>query len=150
MLKKMFLLIVFLASFAGFNCSTTDPGDVNNNGQDTTSHNFNFATWTFGEHSSSVLYDVAVINDSNIWAVGEIYSNDSLSQPDPNVYNAVYWNGNNWELKRISFTGCGAVIYPAIVSVFAFNKNDIWFARGGSLVHFDGNTFFNDCNMNSY
>ncbi|HEX9739188.1 MAG TPA: glucosyl transferase, partial [Ignavibacteriaceae bacterium] len=26
---------------------------------DTTSHNFTFQTWTFGEHSSSTLYDVA-------------------------------------------------------------------------------------------
>jgi len=45
---------------------------------DTTSHNFTWQTWTFGEHSSSRLYDVAIINENNIWAVGEIYMKDSL------------------------------------------------------------------------
>jgi len=45
-----------------------------------TSHNFTWQTFTFGENSSSVLYDVAIINPDNIWAVGEIYMNDSLGQ----------------------------------------------------------------------
>ncbi len=34
---------------------------------DTTSHNFTWQTFTFGQHSSSVLYDVAIINENNIW-----------------------------------------------------------------------------------
>ena len=56
---------------------------------DTTSHNFTWQTFTFGEHQHSVLYDVAVIDENNIWAVGAIYMNDSLGNPDPNAYNAV-------------------------------------------------------------
>ena len=39
---------------------------------DTTSHNFTWQSWTFGDIGSSVLYDVAIINENNIWAVGEI------------------------------------------------------------------------------
>jgi len=117
---------------------------------DTTSHNFTWQTFTFGEHSSSVLRDVAIIDENNIWTVGEIYLNDSLGQPDPNAYNAVHWDGTNWALKRIPFTGtCSAVIYPPIRSIFAFSNVDLWFARGGSLVHFDGSEYFNDCGMNS-
>ena len=68
---------------------------------DTTSHNFTWQTFTFGQHSSSTLYDVAIINENNIWAVGEIYMNDSLGNPDPNLYNAVQWDGTSWELIRI-------------------------------------------------
>jgi hypothetical protein len=68
---------------------------------DTSSHNFTWQTFTFGEHSSSMLYDVAIINENDIWAVGEIYMNDSLGNPDPQIYNAVNWNGQVWELKRI-------------------------------------------------
>ena len=45
------------------------------------------------QHSSSVLYDVAIIDENNIWAVGEIYMNDSLGQSLPDAYNAVHWNG---------------------------------------------------------
>lgn len=52
---------------------------------DTTSHNFTWQTFTFGDAGagSSVLYDVAIINENDIWAVDEIYMNDSLGNPDP-------------------------------------------------------------------
>jgi len=116
---------------------------------DTTSHNFSWQTFTLGEHSSSTLYDVAIIDENNIWAVGEIYMNDSLGNPDPNAYNAVHWDGQSWELKRIPFIGCGAVVYPPIYSVFAYSNNDIWYARGGSIVHFDGTEYVNHCSINS-
>ena len=72
------LYIWFFISFLSFNQSCKSPTSPNNNITDTTSHNFTWQTFTFGEHSSSTLYDVAIINDSSIWAVGEIYMNDSL------------------------------------------------------------------------
>jgi hypothetical protein len=65
-------------------------------------------------------------------------------------FNAVHWNGVEWQLKRIPFTGsCSAVEFPLIRSIFAFWENNIWFARGGSLVHYDGNSYYNDCDMNT-
>ncbi len=104
---------------------------------DTTSHNFTFQTWTFGEHSSSALYDVAIINENNIWAVGEIYMKDSLGRPDPNAYNAVHWDGQKWELKRIYFpTVCGSTSlssYPA-KSIFAFDDGKIWISSSGDKI----------------
>ena len=81
----------------------------------------NVGVW---EHSSSVLYDVAIIDENNIWAVGEIYMNDSLGNPDPTFYNAVHWDGNNWELKRILYQ----VSIWSIKTIYAFNENDIWFS----------------------
>ena len=70
---------------------------------DTTSHNFTWQTFEFGEASAggSILYDVAIIDENNIWAVGEIYMNDSLGNPDYKAYNTVHWDGQKWELKRI-------------------------------------------------
>jgi hypothetical protein len=111
---------------------------------DTTSHNFTWQSWTFGEHSSSRLYDVAIIDENNIWAVGEIYMNDSLGQADPHAYNAVHWDGNDWILFRIMFyTICGQTSrtpYPA-KAIFAFNGNDIWIGGGGrQLVKISGTT----------
>lgn len=61
---------------------------------DTTSHDFTWQTFTFGAHSSSSLYDVTIINENDIWAVGQIYMNDSLGQPDLNLYNVVHWDGS--------------------------------------------------------
>jgi hypothetical protein len=104
---------------------------------DTTSHNFTWQTFTFGERTST-LYDVTIIDENNIWAVGEIYVNDSLGNPDPKIYNAVRWNGLSWELKRIPILLNGTPFYPIIKSIFAFNENDIWFEAG---IHWDGITF---------
>ncbi|MBK7104989.1 MAG: glucosyl transferase [Ignavibacteriae bacterium] len=109
---------------------------------DTTSHNITWQTFLFGEHSSSVLYDVAVIDENNIWAVGEIYMNDSLGNSDPHAYNVAHWDGRSWELKRTMFyTICGQLSlssYPAN-TIFAFSDNDIWIAGGGrQLVRIKG------------
>ncbi len=102
-----------------------------------TSHNFTWQTWEFGQHSSSVLYDVAIIDENNIWAVGEIYMNDSLGNPDPIAYNAAHWDGTDWEIKKINVLFRGSTITPPLEGVFAFSSSDIWFV--GSLpVHGDG------------
>lgn len=116
---------------------------------DTTSHNFTWQTWTFGGQAGScALYDVAIIDENNIWAVGEIYMLDSLGRPDPNAYNAVHWNGQSWELKKIRTNTCGGVDYPPIKAIFAFSSNDILFAHiDGSISHFNGIGFTNDCSL---
>ena len=122
---------------------------VNVTTMDTTSHNFTFQTWTFGgEAGSCTLYDVAIIDENNIWAVGEIYLLDSTGVPDPNAYNAVHWDGNQWELKRIRTNACGGVVYPPIQAIFAFSADDILFAHiDGSITHYDGIAFRNDCSL---
>ena len=97
---------------------------------DTSSHNFTWQTFEFGQHSSSTLYDVAIINENDIWAVGEIYMNDSYGNPDPTSYNAVHWNGQNWELIKIG--GHGG--YPRR-TVFAFLEDDVWF---DGVIKWDG------------
>ncbi|AFH50646.1 Hypothetical protein IALB_2943 [Ignavibacterium album JCM 16511] len=100
---------------------------------DTTSHEFTWQSWEFGQHSSSTLYDVAIIDENNIWAVGEIYMLDSLGRPDPNAYNAVHWDGTKWELKKI-----GGIGGWACHTVFAFSSNDIWFEGN---IHWNGSTY---------
>lgn len=100
---------------------------------DTTSHNFTFETFTFGDIGNSVLFDVAVINENNIWAVGDIRISDTSSL-GYTKYNAVHWDGNQWELKRILYDGN----FWMIRSIFAFNGNDIWFS---AFVRYDGQDF---------
>ncbi|GEM_PF-3371976 len=94
---------------------------------DTTSHNFIWRIFTFGgKAGSSFLYAVAIIDENNIWAVGEIYLKDSLENPDPLPYNAVHWNGSEWELKRIKTNDCGGVDYsPKISFLLSFSKEGI-------------------------
>jgi hypothetical protein len=116
---------------------------------DTTSHNFTWQTFTFGGQAGScTLYDVAIIEENNIWAVGEIYLLDSTGVPDPNAYNAVHWDGSQWEVKRIKTNACGGVVYPPIKAIFAFSADDILFAHiDGSITYYNGIEFSNDCSL---
>jgi hypothetical protein len=109
---------------------------------DTTSSNFTWETFTFGGNAgSSALYDVSIVNDTCIFAVGEIYQLDSLGQPNPNAYNLIQWNGNEWKLSRIKFyTFCGQPStgsYPTR-SIFAYSGNNIWVSSNSQIVHYNG------------
>ncbi len=112
---------------------------------DTTSHNFTWQTFTFGgANGSSVLNDVAIISENNIWAVGEIHTAET-DQFDSNgvwvqPYNAVHWDGNSWGLKRIIVNFRGNATFIPLEGIFAFAFNDIWLV--GSLpIHGDGNSW---------
>ena len=120
------------------NNQTSNPLNVTT--MDTTSHNFTFETFTFGGTAgSSILYDVAIINENDIWAVGEIYVADS-SQNGYTMYNAVHWDGNSWTTKRIQTIFRGNVITVPLTGVFTFSTTDIWMV--GSLpIHGDGNNW---------
>jgi len=103
---------------------------------DTTSHNITWEEFTFGDHTS-LLTDIAVVNDKNIWAVGEIYKDGETE-----AYNAVHWDGEKWELKKILVRSFGDLKgYYQIRSVYAFSDNDVWFAGYADLIHWDGNSF---------
>ena len=102
-----------------------------------TSNNFNWTTYTFGDPDggSSSLRDIVIINDNNIWAVGEIY-NDTTGIP----YNAVHWDGTQWSLLRIPYLYQGDSIYNPIQSIYAFNPQDIWFC-GNGIINWDGSQY---------
>ena len=101
------------------------------------SDNFTWQTFTFGDpaYGSSDLNDVAIIDENNIWAVGDIY-NDTTGQ----AYNAVHWDGNQWELKKITINFRGNNVTPPLYGIFAFSSSDIWMV--GSLpIHGDGQSW---------
>jgi hypothetical protein len=100
---------------------------------DTTSHNFSFETFTFGDIGNSVLFDVAIISPENIWCVGEINIADT-SINGYTTYNAMHWDGSLWELKRILYQGS----FWTIRTIFTFSENDIWFS---AFVRYNGQNF---------
>ena len=124
-----FLVILFLLiSCRSAPCLTCPP-----NGSDTTSHNFTWTTQMIGV--TGLLRDVAIINDTLAYAVGEMYLNDSTGKIDPILYNLATWNGNNWSIRRVPYYYQGQPFYSPIYSIFAFNSNDIWFEAG---IHWNG------------
>ncbi len=78
---------------------------------DTTSHEFVWTVDTIGVRS--YLYDVAIINENNVWAVGEIHLNNNDT-----LYDVAQWNGLQWNFLKASG-------FPAY-AVYAFSANDVW------------------------
>jgi hypothetical protein len=115
---------------------------------DTTSRNFTWQIYEFGDYGNSVLFDVAIIDENNIWAVGQIYMFDSLGNHDPRAYNAIHWDGKEWKLLRIkAFSSCNPVDYPPIRSIWAFDSNNIVFMTGGSVIRYNGSKYQIDCSI---
>ncbi|GIK20749.1 MAG: hypothetical protein BroJett005_01630 [Ignavibacteriota bacterium] len=132
---------IFHTTIQSSNQSEVKSNEISVTTMDTTSHNFTFTSWTFGTIGSSTLYDVAIINENNIWAVGEIMIADT-SQNGYTTYNAVHWDGSQWELLRIPhYDYPNTLVYEELQTIFAFSENDIWFCSYSNLVHYDGNTF---------
>lgn len=107
---------------------------------DTTSHNINWQTFTFGGNGSSYISDVAIIDENNIWAVGAIYANDSLGNSSTTRFNSIHWDGKNWTMKRIPYYYQAESFYHPIKGIFSFNQNDIWFC-GNGIIRWDGNNY---------
>jgi hypothetical protein len=108
---------------------------------DTTSHNFTWQTWTFGGGGeASFINDVAIVDENNIWAVGEIYLPDSLGNPDIIPYNVIHWDGENWKPQKVTVNFRGNLITPVLYGIFAFPLSQIWLA-GGLAIYGDGNNW---------
>lgn len=130
----LFILIPIL-----YGCNSVEP-NINEGDIDTTSHNFTFETFTFGEHSSSVLYDVTIIDENNIWAVGEIYLNDSLGQPDTQPYGVARWDGLNWYLMKVPYHDFNQTVeYPGPLFAITEINNNIYVASYANLLKWTGN-----------
>lgn len=90
---------------------------------DTTSHNFVWTVDTLGSYGS-YLNDVAIVDENNIWVVGNI-------ETDSGRYNAAHWDGLLWKLILINTPG---VIGKGI---YYFDEDDIWVATG-IIYHWNG------------
>jgi hypothetical protein len=110
---------------------------------DTTSHDF---SWELIEipssYGSGALYDIALVSEFEAWAVGEIYA-DSTQPWLP--YNAVHWDGQQWELKRITVKlnyGGGNVISTdadPIKTIYRSSDGNVWFvSMAGGVTVYDG------------
>jgi hypothetical protein len=112
---------------------------------DTTSNNFTFEIDTLSTSITNpgMLVDVAIINDTLAYAVGNIAAIDSTRASK--LYNIAIWNGVKWKLETFMTnarildpnSGGDSLLYLQGQSVLAFNENDIWIAAG-CMFHFDG------------
>ena len=130
--------LLFLLLFSGTDCKKNP---IVPPGPDTTSHNFSFTQYVFGgQGGSSYFKDCAIVSDTEIWAVGAIYT-------DSGFFNAARWNGKVWELERIpqnlyndncSLAGSA---YGTLQTVFAFNDGNVILTSGGDFILWNGSSF---------
>ena len=107
---------------------------------DTTSHSFAWTQTLLGDGGGSILRDVAIINDTLAYAVGEMRLQDSSGQWDSQIYNLAIWNGVQWMLKRVMVEFRGNTIIPPLEGIVAFSPIGLWLV--GSLPIFgDGATW---------
>jgi hypothetical protein len=125
-------VFAFAALLVAFSCKDSSPQPPQPNSPDTTSHNFTWQVDTLGTHSS-VLYDLAIINDTLVYAVGEIFHRDSSESWT--FFNLAKWNGRQWTLHRVYYRG-NNIIHTRWILAFAWN--DIWITP---YTHWDGTTW---------
>jgi len=96
---------------------------------DTSTHGFTWEMFLIGGNLSYFM-DVEIINENDIWAVGEIHTDSAL-------YNAARWDGEQWDL--IAIAPLGYVVRNS--SIYWIESSDIWFGNGSLPIHWNGETY---------
>ncbi|MGB9730145.1 MAG: hypothetical protein ACPL1B_09820, partial [Thermoprotei archaeon] len=65
------------------------------------------------------------------------------------TYNAIHWDGQKWELKKIyTYSPCSSVDYADLRAIYAFSENNIVVSSGGGMWWFNGNRWKSECSIN--
>jgi hypothetical protein len=128
------LVALIIAISLGVSCHhSTEPPPPDTKQADTTSHAFTWTVEMLGDVSPSSLYDVAVINDTLAYAVGEIYVRDSTGGYNTLPYNIAKWDGRQWSLKQVTVSTRFGLVTAPIEGIYAFSPTDIWLMAGDPL-----------------
>ncbi|MBI9072921.1 MAG: hypothetical protein JEY94_15070 [Melioribacteraceae bacterium] len=108
----------------------------------TTNNNFTFEKYYLGGETSCYINDVAIIDENNIWAVGDIQvreENGEFSSP----YGLTKWNGSEWNLEYVKYCH-----YPSntarpgkLKAIFALDKNNIFVASSSQLLKWNNSNW---------
>ena len=112
-------------NFQASSIQSTADGPVSSNQlqvttMDTTSHDIIWEVETIGG-PGSFAFDVAIINENDIWVVGKFFKVGSDTS-----YNAAHWNGNNWDIVYIPIKAFGGHLSRAPLRAIYYVGNEIW------------------------
>jgi hypothetical protein len=138
--KLWAIALLAVLAMTSFTCKEEPVGTDNHTKADTTSHDYTWQMFTLAGASSSYLNDVAIINDTCIWAVGKMYLRDSTGNIEPTFYNIAKWNGRQWTIERILFPFPEGSRVAELFSIFAFSPVDIWIGSAQPM-HWNGKTW---------
>jgi len=128
MKQKIVSTIILLSTIIVLNSCDNSTSLPPNNEPDTTSQNFTFETFEFGNgYATSYLHDVWIFNENNAWAVGYIQC-DTVSNA-----NILRWNGTKWYVDKFQGQSSG------IRGIWAIDTSHIYFAAGGIIEYKEEN-----------
>jgi hypothetical protein len=110
----------------------------------TTRHIFNWEIKLIGDDIiggvHSIFRDVFIINENDIWAVGEIRKLDSLGAVDHERYGAVHWDGNQWKIMKVFYNSGPNTSMRAgwLWTVFGFSTEEVFASSRGNLMKWNG------------
>ena len=134
-MKNTLTLIIILTTVltTAFTCKSPSEPEDKPTIPDTTSHNFTWRVDTIGYYQS-IVRDVAVINENNIWAVGRFHKKHSTQDSTENDrYGLAKWNGIKWQLQKMHFVYNGVPDLSSSVepdAIWVISENEIWMATG--------------------
>ncbi len=104
-----------------------------------TSHNFTWEIDTLGIYPS-YLNDVAIVNENDIWVVGDIRTDepDTVHNLPYTKYNAAHWDGKEWELIKIQPQG---YVQP-LKCIYYISDSDIWFGLSSLPIQWNGSEYY--------
>lgn len=141
LILSSFILCTFAIELCTYVGCKSPTGPKDGSSSDTTSHNYVWQTFILGDGNSSILDDVAIVNDTLAYAAGEIYIKDSTGEYDD--YNAAVWNGQKWNLQKIPTEAYGDYtgIFPINTILILNYKNIYTFSNAGSYSYWNGKTW---------
>ncbi len=135
---SVFVTAVFILNL---NCSNDTVG-VNYN-VPISSHGVDWIYQTIPSGNNSVLNNVAIINDTLIYAVGAIYLKDTNGVVEDEPYNLVIWDGYTLKYKKVLFHDYGStrLFSGELKAISAISEDNIYVSSVASLLHWDGDTW---------
>ncbi len=127
------------------NETVTSSNEISVRTLEPSNRSFRWESYEFGDHNYSSIWDISIIDENNIWAVGEIYLKDSVGQNDRKPYAAANWDGEKWNLDKVPYQDYGNPRPPAyagpLFAVDALDEKTIYSASFANLLKFENNSW---------
>lgn len=99
-----------------------------------TSNDYNWQIIEFEGYNPACFQDVAIVNENDIWAVGEVDQYNPDGTYDWQPYGAAHYDGNSWKLVKVPYRIGTSPEWPGLINA-AFSANGyLFFAPLSSLL----------------
>ncbi|HEX2869009.1 MAG TPA: hypothetical protein VHO03_18355 [Ignavibacteriales bacterium] len=106
-----------------------------------TSNNYNWQIIEFEGYNPAYFQDVAIVNENDIWAVGEVDQYNPDGTYDWQPYGAAHYDGNSWKLVKVPYRIATQPEWPGLINAACSADGYLFFAPLSSLLIKTGDTW---------